>query len=90
MTFIFINSFSYYVVCDDFYIMSRQIGSDIYGVFRGLQMVSSEFFKLQEKQVKHVWVNSSLRNTITESAVFPKNIDLQKSLVDVGIIIFFK
>uniref|UniRef100_T1HC23 ABC1 domain-containing protein n=1 Tax=Rhodnius prolixus TaxID=13249 RepID=T1HC23_RHOPR len=62
--------------------MSRQIGSDIYGVFRGLQMVSSEFFKLQEKQVKHVWVNSSLRNTITESAVFPKNIDLQKSLVD--------
>uniref|UniRef100_A0A069DW72 ABC1 atypical kinase-like domain-containing protein n=1 Tax=Panstrongylus megistus TaxID=65343 RepID=A0A069DW72_9HEMI len=63
--------------------MSRQIGSDIYGVLKGLQMVSSEFLKLQERQVKNIWANSSLRNSIADSDVFPKSIDLQKSLVDI-------
>uniref|UniRef100_A0A0V0G8Q0 Putative aarf domain-containing protein kinase 4 n=1 Tax=Triatoma dimidiata TaxID=72491 RepID=A0A0V0G8Q0_TRIDM len=63
--------------------MSRQIGSDIYGVLKGLQMVSSEFLKLQEKQVKNMWANSSLRNSIADSNVLPKNIDIQKSLVDI-------
>ncbi|KAK9509908.1 hypothetical protein O3M35_004799 [Rhynocoris fuscipes] len=80
--------------------MSKQIGSDLLGVLKGLQMITNEFIKIQENYVKHTWANSSIKSVIQDSRIIPPNlssIDIEKfrnealqrsSMVVIGVRVF--
>jgi hypothetical protein len=46
--------------------MSRSLGNDIRVILRGVQLVSREAWKLQEKEVRDIWENSSVKALVAE------------------------
>ena len=57
--------------------MSRNLKTDLLGVLKGIQMIATESIKLQETSVKHLWVNSSVKNIVVEA-----NLTIKQKIVN--------
>lgn len=63
--------------------MSRQLGSDIIGVLRGIQSVVIEIAKVQDSQCKQIWQNSSFKSFADDASATVET-TMKKAVLDPG------